>query len=414
MQQYYIWTIGCQMNKSESERLAAYLAREGWSEAQSAEEADLVILNSCVVRQSAENRVTNKLHSVKSLKKRNPSLQIAVTGCFVGENLSELAKAYPFVDHFFKAGEFPEWLGNYDLLKTIPSNPGVASYISIMQGCDNFCAYCIVPYRRGREKSRPPGDIIVEASNMVGKGVREITLLGQNVNSYGLNLPGRPDLAGLLRSLSEISGLERIRFLTNHPKDMQSALIKAVADLEKVCEQINLPVQSGDDEILKAMNRGYTARYYRELIAEIRRAVPEIALSTDIIVGFPGERDSQFANTYDLLQEIRFDMVHVAAYSPRSGTAASKTLPDDVPASVKKARLEAVEKLQKEITSEINAGLLDREVEVLIEGQEKGKWYGRTRSDKLVFVQDERDLYAQLVRVKISRTSPWSLKGNLI
>jgi tRNA-2-methylthio-N6-dimethylallyladenosine synthase len=401
------------MNKSESERLAAYLEHEGYLEAAKAEEADLIILNSCVVRQSAEDRVINKLHSLKALKKNNPLLKIAVTGCIVDGKSGDLQKAFPFIDHFFAAGDFPTWLGEYNLEKTLPKNPKVATYLPIMQGCNNFCTYCIVPYRRGREKSRPVPDILFEASKLAAIGVKEITLLGQNVNSYGQELTAKPDLADLLKEMNKIEGLERIRFLTNHPKDMQIKLLQAMIDLDKVCEQINLPVQAGDDEILKAMLRGYTVEQYRQLISEIRRRIPEVVLSTDVIVGFPGETDIKFANTYKLLQEMRFDMVHVAAYSARSGTLAARTMPDDVPSITKKERLKAIEKLQTGIAAEINAQLVSQTVEILVEGQEKGKWFGRTRGDKLVFFQDSRVFQSQIVRVKIGRSSPWSLTGTV-
>ncbi len=227
----------------------------------------------------------------------------------------------------------------------LPRKPQVATYVPIMQGCNNFCSYCIVPYRRGRERSRPMEEIICEVKNLVRRGVKEVTLLGQNVDSYGHDLPGNPDLADLLYQLNPLDGLLRIRFLTNHPKDMKSKLIDAVAKLDKVCEQINLPVQAGDDEILKAMRRGYTVEHYRQLIAEIRTNIPDISLSTDVIVGFPGETEAQFQNTYNLLSEIRFDMVHVAAYSPRPGTLAAREMEDNVPPEIKKERLDKIEQL---------------------------------------------------------------------
>ncbi len=413
MTRYHIWTIGCQMNKSESERLAAYLEQAGYESSPKPEEADLIILNSCVVRQSAENRVVNKLYNLKVLKKSTPRLRIALTGCIVSPENDQLKKLFPFVDYFFPAGEFPAWLGEFEPDKLLPRAPHVATYIPIMQGCNNFCSYCIVPYRRGRERSRPLEEIVCEVQGLVRRGVKEVTLLGQNVDSYGHDLPEKPGLADLLYKLNPIEGLLRIRFLTNHPKDMQSKLIDAVANLDKVCEQINLPVQAGDDEILKAMRRGYTADHYRRLISEIRSKVPHISLSTDVIVGFPGETETQFKNTYDLLAEIRFDMVHVAAYSPRTGTLAARTMEDNVPAAAKKERLEAIENLQARIVGEINAGLQDKVVEVLVEGKEKGKWSGRSCSDKVVFFTEKGDYQSQLVNVKINRTTPWSLTGSL-
>jgi tRNA-2-methylthio-N6-dimethylallyladenosine synthase len=412
-QSYHIWTIGCQMNKAESERLAAYLEYLGYHPVEKPEEADLIILNSCVVRQSAENRVINKLHNVKVIKKTRPAVTLAVTGCLVEADPARLKKSFPFIDHFFPAGSFPEFLGEYHVEKMLPRAPQVATYVPIMQGCDNFCAYCIVPYRRGRERSRPLEEVVSEVKRLAGRGVKEVTLLGQNVDSYGHDLPDKPDLADLLQALNPIDDLLRIRFLTNHPKDMKDKLIETIAGLDKVCEQINLPVQAGDDGTLKDMRRGYTAEHYRQLIARIRSKIPGIALSTDVIVGFPGETDTQFENTFSLLYDIRFDMVHTAAYSPRAGTLAAREMPDDVPAELKKERLEKIEKLQTQIAGEINAGLRDKTVKALVEGQEKERWYGRTRTDKLVFFRGEGDYIGKLVQVKINRTSPWSLSGVL-
>ncbi len=401
------------MNKAESERLSSYLENRGYSPIADASQADLILINSCVVRQSAENRVINKLHALKAIKKARPQITIALTGCIIGTDNEKLKKDFPYIDYIFPAGDFPAWLGKPEPEECLPSHPPITSYIPIMQGCNNFCSYCIVPYRRGRERSRPLTDIVCEVKALVSRGVREVTLLGQNVDSYGHDLPDTPDLADLLHQLNPIDGLYRIRFLTNHPKDMKEKLIEAVAHLEKVCEQINLPVQAGDDAVLKAMHRGYTSAFYLELVEKIRSKIPHISLSTDVIVGFPGETGEQFQNTFDLLKKTRFDMVHVAAYSTRPGTLAAREMQDDVPAEVKKARLNQVEKLQAEIAGEINAGLQDQVVEVLVEGQENGKWSGRTRSDKLVFFEDPADHLGQLTRVKILRTSPWSLTGKV-
>jgi tRNA-2-methylthio-N6-dimethylallyladenosine synthase len=330
MAKYHIWTIGCQMNKAESERLGSYFEDLGYQITDSAAEADLIVLNSCVVRQHAEDRVVNKLHALKTLKKANPNLTLAVTGCLVNADNTRLKESFPQVDHFFKPGERPPWLEGAGWEQILPRNPAPCTYVPIIQGCNNFCAYCIVPYRRGREKSRPLAEIVAEVRELVGRGTKEVTLLGQNVDSYGHDLPDKPELADLLYELNPIEGLLRIRFLTNHPKDMSPRLIEAIAKLDKVCEQLNLPVQAGSNEILKAMKRGYTAEHYRRLIAEIRNRIPEIALSTDVIVGFPSESEEQFQQTADLLDRLRFDAVHVAAYSPRAGTYAAKNLADDV------------------------------------------------------------------------------------
>ena len=401
------------MNKSESERLTSYLEHLGYESTPNIENANVIFLNSCVVRQSAKDRVINKLHSLKILKKSNPQLKIALTGCIIGSDTEKLEKSFPFVDYFFPAGEFSRWLGEHTLEQTLPLKPGVANYVPIMQGCNNFCSYCVVPYRRGREKSRSLEDIVYEVTSLIARGVKEVTLLGQNVDSYGQDLAEHPDLTDLLYKLDPLEGLLRIRFLTNHPKDMGIRLIKAVADLEKVCDQINLPVQSGDDGILRAMRRGYTVEHYRRLVNEIRSQIQGISLSTDVIVGFPGETEQQFQNTYNLLSDIRFDMVHVAAFSPRPGTLAAREMIDDVPQEIKKQRLEAIENLQEKIISEINARMRDTVTEILVEGKEKGSWYGRTRGDKIVFFNDPGEHYAQLVNIRIIQTRPWSLTGEL-
>jgi tRNA-2-methylthio-N6-dimethylallyladenosine synthase len=412
MPTYHIWTIGCQMNKAESERLASRFEELGYKAAKSINDADLIVLNSCVVRQSAEDRVINKLHDLKHLKKEKPQMLLALTGCIVDSDTKVLRKKFPFIDQFFKAGEYPPWLEKAKSA-TLPEKPSPSVYVPISQGCDNFCSYCIVPYRRGRERSRPVEEIVCEVKELGRRGAKEVILLGQNVDSYGHDLPGKPDLADLLQELNKVQGITRLRFLTNHPKDMSQKLIDAIADLDKVCEQINLPVQAGSDEILQAMKRGYTAAQYQQLVKKVREKVPDITLTTDIIVGFPGESETQFQETLDLLSEIKFATVHVAVYSPREGTTAARDFADDIPSEEKKARLNRIEQLQSHIQSEMNAQLKGKVAEILVEGRNKGKWYGRTRSDKLVFFNSRGDYLGQLVNVKIEKTSPWSLQGKI-
>jgi tRNA-2-methylthio-N6-dimethylallyladenosine synthase len=412
MPKYHIWTIGCQMNKAESERLGSRFEELGYESTKNVAEADLVVLNSCVVRQSAENRVINKLHAVRALKKANPDVLMALTGCLVDSDIGKLHRRFPHIDHFFAAGEQPPWLEKHPAL-SLPRRPAPAAFVTISQGCDNFCSYCIVPYRRGRERSRTIEEITGEVRELVKRGAKEITLLGQNVDSYGRDLPDKPDLADLLTVLNETEGLVRLRFLTNHPKDMSPRLIKAIAGLDKVCEQINLPVQAGSDEVLEAMRRGYTVAKYRDLVRRIRENIPGVAISTDVIVGFPSETESQFRQTLNLLSEVKFDTVHIAAYSPREGTIAARELEDDVPLSDKKARQEQAEKLQEQIQTGINASLMDEKVQILVEGRRRGKWYGRTRTDKLVFFSGSSDYLGQLVDIRIEKTSPWALQGKI-
>jgi len=413
MPKYHIWTIGCQMNKAESERLGSLFEQLGYQATTTATEADLIVLNSCVVRQSAESRVVNKLNALRPLKNLRPNLTLAVTGCLVNADLAQLSRRFPHVDYFFKPGDLPQWLGKPEWGKTLPQHPAPSTYVSIIQGCDNFCSYCIVPYRRGRNRSRPLQEIVTEVKELVNRGAREVTLLGQNVDSYGHDLPDQPDLADLLYKLNANSGLLRLRFLTNHPKDMSLKLIEAVAGLDKVCEHISLPVQSGNNEILEAMRRGYTVEQYRQLITEIRSKIPGVALSTDVIVGFPSETEPQFQQTLDLLSELRFDTVHVACYSPRPGTFAARNLEDNVSPVEKRRRLDKIERLQEDVAAEINARLLGKTVEVLAEGERKGKWYGRTRSGKLVFFSNSNDCRGKLMNISIEKTSPWSLQGKV-
>ena len=263
---YHIWTIGCQMNKAESERLGSLLEQRGYQSTAIPEKADVVVVNSCVVRQSAENRVVNKLHALRQLKRLHPELIVAVTGCFVDADDVALKKQYPQVDYFFRAVDLPQWMDDIKPAEMLPKQPPVSVFVPIMQGCNNFCTYCIVPFRRGRERSRPLQDIVNESVRLVELGAKEVVLLGQNVDSYGRDLPENPDLADLLKELNAIEGLLRIRFLTNHPKDMSRRLIESVARLDKVCEQINLPVQAGDDSVLELMKRGYTVEHYRGLV----------------------------------------------------------------------------------------------------------------------------------------------------
>lgn len=381
------------------------------------EEADLIVLNSCVVRRSAEERVYGRLSSLKPLKRQRPEILIALIGCAVGPDSSPLQERFPFVDLFLRPGDIEPLLEMLKPSLTIPHSPfsiphPPCAYVPVIYGCDNFCTYCIVPYRRGRERSRPASEIVAEVQDLVRRGAREVTLLGQNVDSYGHDLPGRPDLADLLEAVHDVEGLWRIRFLTSHPKDMSDKLIETVSRLPKVCEHIELPVQSGDDEILKRMGRGYTVERYLDLVERIRRAIPGLSLVTDVIVGFPGETEEQFMNTYNLLEELRFDMVHVAAYSPRLETAAAH-LPDDVPPEEKESRRRAIEELQEKIAGEINRKLVGETVEILVEERHKGKWKGRTRTNKLVFFQasGQESYQGRLVKVCITWAGPWSMQG---
>jgi tRNA-2-methylthio-N6-dimethylallyladenosine synthase len=432
MKQYHIWTIGCQMNHADSIRIGSVLEQIGYSYTDEVSQSDLIILNTCSVRQRAENSAQGKLGSLVPLKRQNKNLKVAVTGCMVpptAEGKRPLYKRFPMVDLFF------DTLDPQSLIEVLPDHTtvpdhahpasiqqkvGVTAFVPVIYGCNYTCSYCIVPLRRGKEKSRTIDEIVAEIKGYVRRGVREVTLLGQTIDAYGHDLPGRPDLADLFYAVHAIEGLWRIRWLTSHPRMMSYKMIKATADLPKVCEYFSLPIQAGDDAMLKAMKRPYTVGFYEKLAATIRETVPDVSLSTDIIVGFCGETDEQFQRTYDLLERLRFNEVHVAAYSPRPGTIA-ESLEDNVPLEVKRERLQAVESLQERIANEYSQAMLGKDVEILVEGREKGKWKGRSRTNKPVFFDnpvgspyDGLDWTGKLVDITVETAGPWSLVGRVV
>ena len=424
MESFHIWTIGCQMNKADSQRLGSALEQLGLREVGTANEADLVVLNSCVVRQQAEDKVVGNLTWMKPWRSEDPDRVVALMGCMVGSKTDELSRRFPFVDLFMPPQQYGpllelvgervglDWEGCVGSLA--PAQPDVTCYVPIIHGCDLMCTFCIIPYRRGRQVSRPVDELVHEVELLVDRGVKEVTVLGQTVDAYGLDLPGKPDLGYLLAQLNDVAGLERIRFLTSHPSFFTDEIIHAVADLPKVCEHINLPVQAGDDEVLKAMRRPYTRQEFKDLVGRIRDIVPHSSLATDIIVGFPGETGEQFQRTVELIAELRPDKVHCAAYSHRPGTIAGRTMEDDVSKEEKTRRRVQLEDLQQGILTEINSALLGQEVDILVEGRRDGKWHGRTRTDKLVFFQSEDEYLGQLVNLNITKTGPWSLQGELV
>jgi len=347
---------------------------------------------------------------------------IVVMGCFV-DDIEALQARYPYVDAFLKPSDVAGVLDYVDSLNPQArlhtpldqrvTHPRVADLVPISHGCNHHCTYCIVRLRRGAQRSRPVSEIVADVKKLVRHGTREITLLGQNVDAYGTDLDGHPDLADVLQAVHGIDHLWRIRFLTSHPRDMSQRIIDAVAGLPKVCECWELAVQSGDDAILRRMARGYTAGHFRDLVAGIRRATPHGAINTDIIVGFPGETREQFENTLSLVRQMRFDVVHVAAYSPRPGTTAAGWQ-DDIAPQEKEHRRALVEQVQTEIATQINAAQLGREVEILVDGRGRGRWRGRTRSNKLVFFTSEDDWLGRMVRVRITWTGPWSMLGEVV
>jgi len=409
------------MNTSDARTLTEELEAYGYQPTELRDAADLVVLYSCMVRQHAEDKVHSQLGALRVLKGRRPATKVALAGC-IGD-ITWWQRKYPFVDFFLSPGQdltvkdkLVDLLDLQEFYRVEPADamraPRVSEGITMHQGCNRSCTFCIVPSTRGGERSRVPEDLAAEIAELVGRGTREVVLLSQIAERYGRDLRPRVTLAQLLTRLSEVEGLERIRFLTSYPGDFGKDLIEAVATLPKVCEDLNIPLQSGDDELLRAMQRGYTLGFYKDLVARIRERIPEVGIQTDIIVGFPGETEAQFENTLKALAEVRFDKVHVAAYSPRPGTPAA-TWPGQLDQEEKARRLHRVEELQKQISTEKHARLLGRKVEVLVEGQSKGKWYGRTRTNRLVHFPAADDLSGQLVEIEITHTGPWSLQGEV-
>lgn len=411
------------MNVADSQRLDLSLERMGLDREEKIEDADVVIVNTCVVRQSAEDTANGLLGRLGKQKLNAPDKTIAVMGCMVGPDQTDLRRRFPYVDVWARPQEFQpivETVGARTGLSTegclanlTPQQPDIATFVPIVHGCDKFCTFCIIPYRRGREMSRPVPELVDEVTRLVERGVKEVTLLGQNVDSYGHDLRSRVDLADLMEQIHEIAGLKRIRFLTSHPNDMSRRIIRAIADLPKVCENVNLPFQAGDDRVLAEMRRGYTSGQFLDRVDEIRATIPGVTLTTDLIVGFPGETEAEFERSVQLLERVRFDKVHSAAYSERKGTYASRKMPDTVSRDEKKRRLHTVDELQASIQSEINADLVGQEFDILVDGETRGRLRGRTRGDKLVYLSGGGPALGDTVRIGITGASPWSLVGDL-
>jgi tRNA-2-methylthio-N6-dimethylallyladenosine synthase len=425
------------MNVADSERISRSLESLGLEQTRQPDQADVILLNTCVVRQSAEDKALGRLNSLKPLKQANPDLTIALMGCLVGvQGNQALQKRFPWVDVFaapsdpapllghlrnkLDSADSEDWRQKIDLVLDeefgVSSPTGdreVSENLPIVLGCSHACAYCVIPHRRGKERSRDASKILSEARQMVAESVREIVLLGQIIDRYGRDLADSPHLPELLGTLNDIPDLKRIRFLTSHPNWMTNELIDAVAALPKVMPHIEVPIQAGDDEILKTMRRGYTSAQYRELIARIRERVPGVSIGTDIIVGFPGESEVAFQATYDLLADLKLDVAHLARYSPRPNTYSEKFLPDDVPAAEKMRRFRVLEDLQERIVGEINSKFLGETQSVLFEAKAKNRWRGRTPTNRLVYVESVENLRGQERSVKLTWTGPWTMIGDL-
>ncbi len=497
---FHVWTLGCQMNRSDSEEMAGRLLQAGCEEAAGMDDADLIVINTCAIREGAEQKVIGRQGQLARLKQQHAGLRVVLTGCSVREpDRAGLRRRYPAVDLFLRPDEEPELVDRLGLASaqapigaigatttvgrtvvgaadglsatraravgegTVARGSTVSAWLPIIYGCDKTCTYCIVPFSRGPERSRPFDEIVEEARALAAAGYREVTLLGQNVNSYGhdlapdarfahvdetrwagrrLDLHGRPDLAELIRAVDGLRtadgrpAIGRLRFVTSHPWDLSDRLIAALADCESVCEHLHLPVQSGDDAVLRRMGRQYTIEHYLERLARIREAVPGITISTDVIVGFCGETEAQFEATLRLLEAVRYDQVFAAAYSPRPGTPATK-LADDVPADVKRRRLNDLLALQEGIGLERNRAWLGRDVEVLVEAVSPPRSHahdaepdpgidgsatpptpgltGRTRGNKLVHVVGGRpELVGREITVRVDHAGPYALRGALV
>jgi tRNA-2-methylthio-N6-dimethylallyladenosine synthase len=436
---YFIITYGCQMNRSDSERITAVLEKIGYKPVSKENEADLILVNMCSVRQSAVDRVFGQCQKFVKLKTLNPKLKTILTGCVLKEDEKKFQKGFdlildikdlPKLPKLLKVKNYKLKIGNY--LNIEPRcQTSFTGYVPIMTGCNNFCTYCVVPYTRGKETSRQVEEILCEVKNLIKKGVKEIWLLGQNVNSYqstGKNSSAAASAKAdkivkfhaLLKMVNEIPGNFWIRFTSPHPKDFSNELIETMAKCQKITPYLNLPVQSGDNEILKKMNRPYKISQYKNLVKKIKEKIPEIALSTDVIVGFPGETKKQFGNTVKLFQEIKFDMAYIAKYSPRPGTAAAK-LKDDVLPEEKERRYKILTEILKETALENNKKFIEKEVEVLIDSKKGNFYFGKARTYKTVKIQLDpkpytlnANLVGQFVKVKIIAALPWGLKGILV
>ena len=472
---FHIHTFGCQMNVHDSEKIAGILSESGYEESDGLKEADVIVLNTCSIRQKAEQKFYSELGRLKDIKDRNPALRIAVAGCIAQQKGSALFERFPYVDFIFgpqnidhlgkwinenppsppfaKGGKggFSVAIGDNleytDKILPLKREGQVRAWVAIMHGCDNFCSYCVVPYTRGREKSRPVSDVVNEVEGLSAQGFREITLLGQNVNSYGKNLnetnmlerdtknneknPPFPPLAkggeggffnqnidfpDLLKVIYEVNDIQRIRFITSHPRDLSEKLIKTMRDLPKVCEHLHLPIQAGSDNILALMNRGYSYGQYKDKIDMLRTEIPDIAITTDIIVGFPGETDDDFEYTVNALKEIEFDGIFAFKYSKRPGTKAVD-LPNHADEKTKSLRLSKVLDLQAEITLRKNKMLEGKILEILVEGSsetDKDKLTGRTGSNKIVNFYGDKKNTGSLVNVRILKAKQHSLYGEIM
>lgn len=442
---YHIWTLGCQMNTADSQQLASELERMGHHATEDPDTADIMVVNTCVVRQQAEDKAYGRLGQMAKLKQADPHRVIGLMGCLVGvKDPLYLRKKLPYVDVFMSPSE-PQpmvdfLLSRHDelalqqsdlivraqrdavqdgeiLLSMHEQGNLVSAHVPVVYGCSHACTFCIIPNRRGIERSRSVGEIVAHIRSLAQQGVKEVTLLGQIVDRYGKDIADGPDLADLLRvvhATAEQHGVERVRFLTSHPNWMTDKILHTVAELPRLMPQIEVPIQAGDDEVLTRMKRGYTVDQYRRLVDNIRHIIPNVAIHTDIIVGFCGETEENFMGTYRVLEELKLDKVHLAKYSPRPNTVSTRRMADDVPTEEKERRHAVIEALQEQVSLGINQQWLGERVEVLVESQHKGKWTGRTPQNKLVFFEDDTtDWRGRVVTLEVLATTAWSMRARL-
>lgn len=431
------FTYGCQMNEHDTERLAGQLKSIGYEYSDEIEHSDLILINTCCVRESAEKKIYGKIGELKRVKAANPNLIIGIAGCMAQKDKEKIFKKAPHVDFVLGTHNIHEladivkeindsrepvlavWDQAERLAPDVPTvrKGNIAAWVPIMYGCNNFCTYCIVPYVRGRERSRPLQDIVQEITQLGLEGFKEITLLGQNVNSYGKDSGGQYDFADLLRAVDGIKSIERVRYMTSHPRDMNEKVITTIRDSKKVCEHFHLPIQSGSDEILKRMNRGYSTQYYLELVSKIRESIPNASITTDLIVGFPGETEELFEETLSFIKHTKYDAAYTFLYSKRSGTPAA-TMSEQIDLPVKKSRLQKIMQEQNEISLAINKKLEGEQVEVLVEGSSKtdpNTMMGRTRTNKIVLWDKiGTEVPGQLVTVRVLKAQTWLLKGQIL
>jgi len=435
---YFIETYGCQMNEHDSEKISWILENMNYNKAQDIEEADFIIYNTCLIRENAELKVYGKIGALKKLKRENPNLMIAICGCMMQreEVRNIITSKHKHVDIIFgthNIHKLPQLINNHlqtgntivdivedskEIIENIDANRTYSykAYINIMYGCNNFCTYCIVPYTRGREASREPNNIINEIQELAKKGYKEITLLGQNVNSYGKTLGFEYRFADLLKDINEIDGIERIRFMTSHPKDLSNDLINSYATLNKLCGHLHLPIQSGSNKVLKEMNRKYTREDYLAIVYKLRELVPNIAITTDIIVGFPGETEEDFNETLNLINEVQFDSAYIFLYSIREGTLAAK-MENQIDYKIKHDRFQRLSDTLNQISLDKNITLIGKTVEVLVEGISKNNpnvLTGHTDSSKLVHFKGSKELIGSLVNVKIEDAKTFTIEGSLV